>query len=325
MDTRTRVAMQRLGFLDRRHKEPTVRKAFVKKNGKFRAKHQRQLDAFTANNAASLTSRVAVIDQQKVYVDMLRNKIRTATRNMHRTGQRQDVRIDFRRASLNRVFNMFNPIAANYRFNTDDGGIVTLTQSNIQQVRDMVSGDADETDYDSLNTWITNLTQENQMTLTVSPHGNLPEGGFFPCLSLLEKVDLSEFGIYTKVKPEEDNCLILALKVAGYDTTKAHQFVKSQFIPRKDLKTIAGKMNLEIHLRLLDHDDNSNGPARYNKGKNLPNVVLGCFERHYFIIKDTIYTSYAIKNYFDICENSHTMINGEESPTKRAHIGKTVT
>ena len=94
MDTRTRIAMQRLGLLDKRYKEPTVRKAFVKKNGKLRAKHQRQLDAFTANNASSLAARVAVIDQQQVYVDLLRNKIRIATRTMFRTGQRQDVRID---------------------------------------------------------------------------------------------------------------------------------------------------------------------------------------------------------------------------------------
>ena len=207
MDTRTRVAMQRLGFLDKRYKEATIRKAFVKKNGQLRAKHQRQLDAFTASNTASQASRAAVTDDQQVYVGLLRNQIRSATRTMFRTGQRQDVRIDFRRASLNRVFNMFNPVGANYRFNTDDGSIVTLTQNNIQQVRDMVGGDAEETDYDSLNTWITNITQEEQMTLTVSPRGNLPEGVFPPYISLLEKVDLSEFGIYKKVKPEEDNCL----------------------------------------------------------------------------------------------------------------------
>ena len=302
MDTRTRIAMQRLGLLDKRYKEPTVRKAFVKKNGKLRAKHQRQLDAFTANNASSLAARVAVIDQQQVYVDLLRNKIRIATRTMFRTGQRQDVRIDFRRASLTRVFNMFNPVAANFRFNTDDGGIITLTQNNIQQVRDMVSGDAEETDYDSLNTWITNITQEEQMTLTVSPRGNLPEGGFFPYISLLDKVDLSEFGIYTNVKPEEDNCLILALKTAGYDTTKAHSFVKSQFIPRKDLKTIAEKMGLEIHIKRLDKNDNSKGDLIYNEKKDLPIVELGCFEKHFFLIKDTKYASYAIKNYFEICE-----------------------
>lgn len=155
-----------------------------------------------------------------------------------------------------------------------------------------------------------------------------PNGGYFPYYHNLDKVDLTRYGIYRDEKETDKyelNCIEIALKNAGIkaeDFNKLKTLIKTRFIPQKDLKIIAEQLNIHIKLKKGDNTFNykptSFGSAPEPKSKM---IELGLLNEHYFLIEKTEYTSYSIKNYFDVCEKSdfNRIIKFDGKKYKRAN------
>ena len=129
------------------------------------------------------------------------------------------------------------------------------------------------------------------------------EGAFFKYYHLLKDVDLDEFGVFNK-KPSNynGNCFYNALKVSNLDINKLNDikiFVKSGMVPCCKLNKICDKLKIQIKLSTL-----LNGVIKVTTyGSEYDEIFkIGLISDHFFAIKDTNITSYAIKNYDDICE-----------------------
>ena len=123
-------------------------------------------------------------------------------------------------------------------------------------------------------------------------------GAFFPYFHKLEKINLDKYGVYHKMDKNNymSNCLCECFKAAGIDYTAIKCMVKNQEIPMKKLKDVATQLKLWISVRNID--DKSN--LRHYGDKSNPRLELGLIKKHYFLIEKTEYTSYSIRNYFDI-------------------------
>lgn len=129
-----------------------------------------------------------------------------------------------------------------------------------------------------------------------------PNGGYFKYYNKLDKVDLSRYGIY-RTEDETDeyklNCLEIALINAGIKQDKFDKLktlIKTRYIPQKDLKIVAEQLKIHIVLCKLDSHNNT---LHYGN-KQHTKIHIGLIDEHYFLIENTKYTSYSIKNYFDI-------------------------
>ena len=125
-------------------------------------------------------------------------------------------------------------------------------------------------------------------------------GAFFPFFHNLDKIDLDKYGIFNvmNTKNYETNCLCECFKAKGIDYTAVKCMVKNQEIPMKKLKEVATQLKLWISVRNLDDKKN----LRHYGDKNNPRLELGLIRKHYFLIEKTEYTSYSIRNYFNIKE-----------------------
>ena len=135
-------------------------------------------------------------------------------------------------------------------------------------------------------------------------------GAFFPYFHKLDKVNLDKYGIFNKMNPNNytSNCLCECFKAAGIDYTAIKCLVKNQEIPMKKLKDVANQLHLWISVRNIE--DKSN--LRHYGDKNNPRLELGLIKKHYFLIEKTEYTSFSIRNYFDIHqEKDFNMISGK--------------
>ena len=125
---------------------------------------------------------------------------------------------------------------------------------------------------------------------------------FFPYFHLLN-IDLTEFQVYKSVDFKDDeNCLINALKLGGINEEKLaviKGMVKSSNIPSCKLEKICETLKIQIRIRKIK---NKNGETKLDVyGKENKEVYeFGNLEGHAFIIKPTKFTSYSIKNYFEI-------------------------
>jgi hypothetical protein len=139
------------------------------------------------------------------------------------------------------------------------------------------------------------------------------EGGLFPYTHTLD-IDLSKYGIYKYTDNwgelnNSNNCFILALKGLGINLDKVKQYIQNQYLPVCKLKQVALLLNLYFKVRRVK-TDNSSRVQEFGNPEH-PLVELGLLDKHYFIIEPTKYTSYAIKNYFQIKElpNWETIAN----------------
>ena len=132
--------------------------------------------------------------------------------------------------------------------------------------------------------------------------------GFFPYF-IKENIiglDLERYGVYHFIGEEEydENCLIKALRLCDnisneiIDSLKFK--VKSLYVPKKDLKTIAEDNNIHISLKI---DGDKKNTYRYGN-KDLPENALGGIERHFIKIEKTKYTAYGIKNYKELVKTN---------------------
>jgi len=124
------------------------------------------------------------------------------------------------------------------------------------------------------------------------------DGKFFDKTHLLPKVNLDKYGVFKNVdaKNYENNCLCEAFKAASHDITAIKQLVRNQAIPMRKLGYVADKLGVYITVRRIEDKKN----LKHYGDKTKPRLELGIINKHYFLIEKTEYTSYSIKNYFDI-------------------------
>ncbi len=143
------------------------------------------------------------------------------------------------------------------------------------------------------------------------------DGNFFQYYNLLEKLNLEKYGIFNKFSERKmnENCLVTALISAGLknDNLKAiiGQFIVGDSVPICKLIKIAPMLDIYIRLKLLKNDKKSSKIISY--GDNTKKLVnLGLLDNHYFINEEIPYQKYAIKHYFEICdEESWELIRGK--------------
>jgi len=132
--------------------------------------------------------------------------------------------------------------------------------------------------------------------------------GFFP-YTIKENIlglDLNRYGVYHEINKRNyrQNCLIKALNICeNIDkkiVDKVKFKVKSLYIPKKDLKSLAENNNIHISLKI---DGDTKNTYRYGD-KNLPENALGGIEKHFIKIEKTKYTAYGIKNYKDLVKTN---------------------
>ena len=114
--------------------------------------------------------------------------------------------------------------------------------------------------------------------------------------------DLDEFAIHQNKQEEyNENCFVQALISLGVDEsiiTDVRKIICSKYLPTNKLTKIAERFNLYIRVKTLDdHKDTKNFGKKGNQ-----EILLGLIDQHYFAIKKVDWTSYAVKNYFEICK-----------------------
>lgn len=120
--------------------------------------------------------------------------------------------------------------------------------------------------------------------------------------------DLSKFGIYKSVKPENytDNCLIKALKAANIEQKKLDAckgLIFNRGVAICKLNMIADIIGKNIRLRRNDNRKHSNiyGTQQYNE-----EISIGVIDDHYFYVCDVDFTSYAMRNYMELMNKYET-------------------
>lgn len=204
-----------------------------------------------------------------------------------------------------------------------NGRHYTLTPENINKLTEMI----DKGDIEELQDYSGGSDEEVVLELILADTFNvisIPkknkykfiEGAFFPYYIKDDiKIILKDYQIFTKKtldnKEERErnleNCLLFSLKQYGIEDSKLEtikSMVKQKHIPVKDLKIICERLDICIVLNHYRDDDNNHKTRKivYGDGsdKNKERVEIGYIENHYFLIKETEYTSYCIKNYEDV-------------------------
>ena len=253
-------------------------------------------------NKAGYVLRDDVLLNVNEYLNPIKNAVAKAEAN----DEEYSVNIDkmMLDGSFKNLINILNPTTHKYTItNEATGKIYTLSNSFLQRITDIFNEGGEEivvgynkkgSDVDVILAFL----EYDDWTLTVLPQpkkGILIDGAFFPYLHKLEKVDLDQFGVFKTVNHNnyEDNCLIRAIETAGYDTTAIKCLCKNQYIPMKELKTIAEKLNIYLTVRRITDEKKK---THYGN-KNNPEIKLGIIEKHYFLIETTNYTRYSLENY----------------------------
>jgi len=128
------------------------------------------------------------------------------------------------------------------------------------------------------------------------------EGDFFTYyLKDNININLEDLQIYKKDCDDKnrnlDNCLLFSLKQYGIGDDKLEkikEMIKLKKIPMSDIKIVCDK--LRVGITIWYSNINQTRKVSYGKQYDI-NINIGYIENHYFIIKDTEYTSYSIKNY----------------------------
>ena len=125
------------------------------------------------------------------------------------------------------------------------------------------------------------------------------KGKFFKYEHKLKGLDLSELQIYEDFKPKyyTENCFIKSLygQVEEEIINDCKMMIKGKNTTLRHIQEIAEKHKLRINIKVDDKHT-----RHYGKGDIQVNMCL--LEEHYFKLCEIPVTSYAIKNYFDICE-----------------------
>ena len=129
------------------------------------------------------------------------------------------------------------------------------------------------------------------------------QGSFFKYEHLIKGLNLDELQIYKKFKAKKykENCFIKSL-IGQVDETiinDCKMIIKGKKTTLKDINIICEKHDLHIAVKVDD-----NHIRHYNKDGNIK-VKICLLDEHYFKYMTVPITSYAIKNYFDICDKNN--------------------
>ena len=202
--------------------------------------------------------------------------------------------------------------------------IYTLNATTLQLLKEHFENDVafEFIEHESGREILMALQERGDVRLEVIPIGNnlqLNEGAFFPHTHNLD-IDLSRYDIYKTgtnfgEETNADNCLIKAFRSAGYDTTQIKQYVRNQYVPMRNLTDIANKLKVYI---IIKKNSSFKDTTKYGN-PNDPVINLGLLENHYFLNEDVKYTTYCIKNYFDVKDKNdwHRIYDKEGTKYKR--------
>ena len=182
-----------------------------------------------------------------------------------------------------------------------------LNLITIRRLEELLSSHSVQSEeYISGQELITAINETGQLSIgNILPKGfGMIDGGLFPYTHNLD-IDLSTYSIYKKNDEwgelnNKENCFITALKSRNIDPTSAKEYIKNQYLPQSKLKEVALKLKLFITVKRLSIRGTNSSKVEEYGNKEDPILNLGLLENHYFIIQPTIYTSYAIENYFQI-------------------------
>jgi hypothetical protein len=133
------------------------------------------------------------------------------------------------------------------------------------------------------------------------------EGAFFPYyLNENININLDELQIYKKESDNKqrnlDNCLLFALKQYGIEQEKLEcvkDMIKLKHIPLTDIEKVCDKLKIGITIWRKKEDVNNVRKVVFGK-QYMVMVDIGYIENHYFLVKNSVYTSYSIKNYDEV-------------------------
>ena len=153
--------------------------------------------------------------------------------------------------------------------------------------------------------FIQSIKNNGKITISkiINPNINqVSQGAFFKYYSLID-YDLTDFGIFKRDDDindiTENSCFIQSLISYGLPDdiiNKAKEIIQTRNLPRNKLTEVCNKLNIHITIKPVL----KNNQVYHFGNKELPVIKIGQIDNHYFHIKDTGITAYAIKNYNDI-------------------------
>lgn len=126
-----------------------------------------------------------------------------------------------------------------------------------------------------------------------------PKGAFFK-YNITKDLELTRYGIFRENTGDyNDCCFLYALKMGGLKDEVANamrQQLKARYTPISSIKGLCAKFKININVKQLNQSN-----IRHNYGKEFKErYTLGLIDEHYFLIEDTDYCSFAIKNYEEV-------------------------
>ncbi len=169
------------------------------------------------------------------------------------------------------------------------------------------------------------LKVKRRQKLNVNDNG---DGGFFPYILTTDDLNLDRYQIYNSKKFNEkmtdinnENCFVFSLRMAGINEFLLNTIKASINNGKINMRSIS-KLCLDTNIRILIHKytlkkDGTKKGKQFTKcgppSKNLDDYIkIGLIEEHFFLIEDTMYSSYCINNLNVICHlNKFNHITGK--------------
>ena len=214
--------------------------------------------------------------------------------------------------NISYVLNKIRPRADKVYYFESQGEYYALNHSTMKKLRDILKPDfVFEEIYISGVGILTAIREIGYVNLTIrSPKAKgVNDGSFFRYThnlvdyTSMNRINLDNYGVYHEVKAEnyDINCLCKCFEAAGHDITQIKEFVKNQSIPMRKLGDVANRLGVYITLRKIE--DKSN--LKHYGDKSKPKLEIGLIDKHYFLIEKIPFTSFAIKNFYKICDKKN--------------------
>ncbi len=227
----------------------------------------------------------------------------------------QQVNVDMRKITLEKLFNILQLTLQGKKIVSStigSGEWITLSAKTLYDFKTknkyVRKGELSGSEYDFLVDAKTNMIQIRIVDDQTS--GNQINGGnFFRYRHTLTNIDVNELDIYCINQSIGDNgdynienCLIIALeeskKLSEKQISYAKTLVKDRMFAKCKIKELVEHIGITILLRYL-----KNGNVYTDRyGNSKIDIQIGLLDDHYFIIKELPFTSYYIKNYFELLD-----------------------
>lgn len=176
---------------------------------------------------------------------------------------------------------------------------IRIAQLILERGAEVIAGN--QSSDDQLIYSLRNLDRVFIQHVPASHRRNRHAGAFFKYTNQTI-INLTPYGIWNEFKVEnyDDTCLIYALKQGGMTDAKlqlARQTVKARDVPISALKQICDILDIQIVLKRSEEPKKERNTFGTNENES---YFIGVIDKHYFIIQETNYTSFAIKNYYEI-------------------------